>query len=96
MTKLRFVRDALQDLEAALAWYEARSPEAARRFCEAIDVGLDLILSAPEMYPRWDERQYYYLVQRYPYNILYRVDPGIVTIAAIRHTSRNDSPSFGS
>jgi plasmid stabilization system protein ParE len=93
MAELRFLPEAYRDLEEAVAWCQARSADAERNFCEAIDEGLDLILSNPSLYPRWDEHRHYYLLQRFPYYILYRVDGNVITVSEITHTSRDAAPS---
>ncbi len=92
MTKLRVTASALMELEQAVDWYEARSPDAAARFCRAIDLALDEIAAHPRRFAMRDERRRYLLLQRFPYHIIDRIDGTVVTVGAIRHTSRDDVP----
>jgi toxin ParE1/3/4 len=89
MDKLRMAPKAFEDLQDAVRWYEKRSRGAADRFCRAIDAALDAIVETPRLFAKWDDDYRYVLLQRFPYYVIYRLDGDIVTVTAIRHTSRD-------
>lgn len=92
MNKLRMAGRAFADLKEAVEWYEAQSFETAGRFCGAIDSAIDDIVANPRLFAKWDDRFRYVLLQRFPYYIIYRLDDDVVTISAVRHTSRDEIP----
>lgn len=56
----------------ALCWYAERSVSAAERFDAEFDQAMQTIASDPERFPKCDERHHYYLMCRFPYQIIYR------------------------
>ncbi len=97
MANLRLLRRAEADLEAAAAWYEARSPQAARRFEGAVTAALERIAAMPELYALVDERHRLCPVRRSPYLIVYRYEPAVdlVVVVAAAHASQ-DPPAWPS
>lgn len=85
LTEAHWYPEAILDAERARNWYAERSPFAARGFLLAVDVAVTAVVKAPR---RWPERKFgcrhYILPSRYPYTLIYRLDPG-VTIVAIAH-----------
>jgi plasmid stabilization system protein ParE len=49
MANISFLPAAEQDYQEALAWYQARSPQAAAGFEAAMEVALQRIGDSPEM-----------------------------------------------
>lgn len=91
MYELRVAPIALQELKDAIDWYASRSPLAAKRFAQAIDVAMVDIEKSPLRFPSLNNRYRYVQLQRFPYFIAYRVIGNIVTIGSIRHSSRGDA-----
>jgi plasmid stabilization system protein ParE len=87
-----FLPAAEQDYQEALAWYQARSVQAAAGFEAAVEVALQRIADAPESSPLGDDRHRFYVLRRYPYSVIYRVEPGGVLVVAVAHARR--SPSY--
>src|SRR4051812_19329788 len=56
MADVRFLPAAAADYQDALAWYQARSPQAAAGFEAAVEVALRQIADAPERWTRSDDR----------------------------------------
>ena len=54
MADLLFHPEAQADYDAAIAWYQARNPQAATRFETEVERTLGLIGANPEMFPRYD------------------------------------------
>jgi plasmid stabilization system protein ParE len=73
------------DYEAALAWYQARSPKAAAGFEAAVDNAIVAVRDFPEAYPLRDDRHRYCPLRRYPYGLVYRVDGDRVRVVAVPH-----------
>jgi plasmid stabilization system protein ParE len=92
MAELRFASNVFRELEEAIQWYERRSPEAAIRFCDETDAAFDSIAAYPHQFAQWKGRYRYLLLKHFPYHLIYRINDNVVTIASIRHTSRDDYP----
>jgi plasmid stabilization system protein ParE len=77
------------DYLIALEWYQERSAQAAAGFEAAVDVALRGILATPERWSRVDDRHYFYVLRRYPYSVIYRVETEAIVVVAVAHSSRS-------
>jgi plasmid stabilization system protein ParE len=91
MANVSFLPAAEQDYQEALAWYQARSAQAAAGFEAAMEVALQRIADSPEMSPLCDDRHRFYVLRRYPYSIIYRVESGDVLVVAVPHARRSST-----
>jgi len=83
---------AEQDFTESLCWYAERSERAAVGFEAEFASALDAIASAPDQYPLCDDRHRYYLMKRYPFQVIYRrVSKDTLLIVAVAHASRRPS-----
>ena len=77
------------DLAEARAWYESKRDGLGDEFLLCIEAGLDHIRRVPaaasEVYPGVRR----VVVRRFPYGILYRVDPDQIAVIAIYHSKRD-------
>jgi plasmid stabilization system protein ParE len=94
MSKLRISSAAEEDYTDALCWYAERSQRAAARFEAEFDKVLEAIGSAPERFPFCDERHRFYLMDRFPYQVIYREESGGYVVIAVAHGKR--SPRYWS
>ncbi|HTU17045.1 MAG TPA: type II toxin-antitoxin system RelE/ParE family toxin [Gemmataceae bacterium] len=92
MANVSFLPAAEQDYQEALAWYQARSAQAAAGFEAAMGVALQRIAEFPEMSPLCDNRHRFYVLRRYPYSIIYRLESDNVLVVAVAHARR--SPAY--
>jgi plasmid stabilization system protein ParE len=84
----RWHPDALEDASAARDWYAARSPLAARGFLLALEDAIASVIEAPERWPaRVRDCRQYPFGSRYPYWLVYRLNPD-VEIVAVAHQRR--------
>jgi len=88
MVEITLLAEAEEDYRVALAWYEARSLHAATGFEAAVEVALQAIRSMPGMWTSCDERHRFYVLRRYPYSVIYRVEPDGILIVAFSHSSQ--------
>ena len=88
MDEIRFHPEAQDEYQVALAWYQARSPQAAARFEAEAEHVLELIASNPEMFPKYDEDHRFVMLRRFPYSIVYQVAAGHIQVVAVAHSRR--------
>ena len=88
MTALRFHPEADAELAEAREWYKARSEVAAQAFALDIDHAIKRILESPLTYPIGMRGEHRFVLDRFPYTILYRIRGDLVFITAVAHQSR--------
>jgi plasmid stabilization system protein ParE len=86
--KIRFKSDATVELESALNWYAARSPDAEHAFAAAIDEALRQIIKTPNRFAAMPKGYRAYRLDRFPYQVVYRVEGGALEIVAVAHAKR--------
>jgi plasmid stabilization system protein ParE len=80
--------EAVWEARAARAWYERRSPAAAKAFVEELEAALERILDAPEMYATYLHGTRRCLLRRFPYLVVYRTTETTVQVIAVAHGRR--------
>ncbi len=88
MSEPRVISAAEWDYTEALCWYAERSHRAAEGFNAEFDKALKIIGTDPGRFPRCDDRHRFYLMDRYPYQIIYRTEPDEVVVIAVAHAKR--------
>jgi plasmid stabilization system protein ParE len=71
---LEYLEEALQEAEAAARWYAERSPTAAAAFTDEIDAAETAIVRLPEAWPPFDHETRRYLLRRFPFSVVYRIE----------------------
>jgi|GEM_PF-277463 len=80
---------AEKEYAESLKWYADRSRRAAVGFEAEFENALKAIAAHPERYPLCDDRHRFFLLKRYPFQIIYRSISGHqLLIVAVAHTSR--------
>ena len=85
---LEYLTDALAEAEAAAHWYAERSPTAAAAFVAEIESAETAILKLPAAWPSFDHGTRRYLLRRFPYSVVYRIEPHLVLVIAVMHEHR--------
>lgn len=88
MEKIRFHELAQEEYRESYAWYSERSVEAADRLEAESDRVIDLIINRPQMFPQYDVSHRIALLHRFPFAIVFRIEPGEIVIVAFAHGSR--------
>ena len=86
---LRNLRAAREEFSAAVRWYEGQRPGLGAEFFDAVVHATSLIQAQPEigtLSP--DHRTRRVLVQRFPYQVVYRLSVDEIVIVAIAHLKR--------
>lgn len=86
--ELEYLDQALVEAEAAARWYLERSPTAAARFSAELDDAEAAILERPEAWPIGDHGTRRYLLHRFPFAVVYRVEESRILIVAVAHGRR--------
>ena len=86
---LRNLKAAREEFAAAIRWYEEQRPGLGGEFFDAVVHATSLIQAQPEIgMPSPDRRTRRVLVQRFPYQVVYRLSVDEIVIVAIAHLKR--------
>jgi toxin ParE1/3/4 len=86
---LRNLKAASEEFSAAVRWYENQRSGLGGEFFDAVAQATSLIQAQPEIgTPFRDRGTRRLLVQRFPYQIVYRVSTDEIVIIAIAHLKR--------
>jgi plasmid stabilization system protein ParE len=79
---------AWEEFESADNWYRQRSPDTSIRFVAAIYDALEDIARWPQTWPSYLHSTRRFLLQGFPYAVIYREKESAVQILAIAHGHR--------
>jgi len=88
MKPVRFLRPAELELLDAAQYYEIQAGGLGSEFLDKIDAAILDIREAPERWPIVGTGTRRRLVHRFPYALLYRVEPDEIVIQATMHLHR--------
>lgn len=86
--KFAFHPDAEAEFFDAIEYYESREPELGLDFAQEVQSAIRNILSFPRTWPVLEGEIRRCLVQRFPYGILYSVEPESIFIIAVMNLHR--------
>jgi hypothetical protein len=83
-----FASLAQQEFDDAVAWYDVQMPGLGERFRAEVQQGLARIEIHSTAWPveRGEVRKY--LLNRFPYKLLYAIEPSQILILAVAHQHR--------
>jgi toxin ParE1/3/4 len=84
----RFHPEASEEFEAADDWYFAHSVDASTDFLTEVEAGIGAIVQDPHRWPKYLHGTRRFVLQRFPFSIVYLDDPDAVTIIAVAHSKR--------
>jgi toxin ParE1/3/4 len=79
---------AAGEAEVAERWYRERNETAATRFRRELERAVELIAERPEAPPPYVGNTRRFLLRRFPFFIVFRVNSGRVQIIAVAHARR--------
>ncbi len=87
---VRTSEPASDELIHAVRWYEERRPGLGGEFFDAVAETMTLIEASPEIgsLSRHDPQTRHMLVPRFPYQVVYRLNPTEIVIVAVAHLKR--------
>lgn len=94
--KIEFHPEALKEIQESYSWYEDRSSGLGKRFIEAIDYRLSLIIRDPERYPVKQGAYREISIHIFPFIIIYEIIKKQKTIVVyyVFHMKKNPKIKF--
>ncbi|MBN1319544.1 MAG: type II toxin-antitoxin system RelE/ParE family toxin [Thermoleophilia bacterium] len=84
-----FLDDAEDDVAATFEWYESRRVGLGVEFVCALDATLAALLEFPESCPVVYRDTRRHLMGRFPFEVLYRLEDGLLVVTACIHAARD-------
>ena len=94
MKPVRFLNPAEQEMLDAARYYESQAPGLGDDFLDKIDSAVQDVSENPEAWPVLRFKIRRRLIHRFPYGLLYRVDPNEIVILTTMHLHRHPSYWF--
>ena len=88
MNQVIFLRPAEAEMLDAAQYYELQAPGLGDDFLERIEAAVQDIGRNPELWPIIQANTRRRLIKRFPFALLYRVDPDQIVIQATMHLHR--------
>jgi mRNA-degrading endonuclease RelE of RelBE toxin-antitoxin system len=91
MFKVSVHPDVYAELEYSRVWYEERAENLGVEFLDEVDKAIETVRSEPSIWPLRDEKRgiHRYLVHRFPYGVIYRIQDHVIQIIAVMHLRRH-------
>lgn len=86
--RVEYFPQARLELESAFDWYLERSPRAAEAFLHEVDRAVVIIAAAPRVWPRFEASTRRYILQKFPYSIVFRETATRIIVVAVAHHKR--------
>jgi len=88
MLDMRFHPDVEQEVDSAYAWYETQVTGLGEDFLHELENGLVSVQTMPETWTVVIPGFRRYLLQKFPYGIIYQIVPHAVLVVAVTHLNR--------
>lgn len=88
LTRVEIDDEALAEARDAKDYYAQIHADLGANFVQCLDVALERIASHPMLWPPFSDRTRRYLMDRFPYGIVYRVVGDTVRVLAVMHQHR--------
>ncbi len=88
MQEIEFHKDADEEMKATAGYYEERVTGLGVDFLNEIEQGLNRIRQFPLVWPIYEGEYRRYLLKRFPYGLIYRIDIEKIFITAVAHLRR--------
>lgn len=89
MHRIRFVKEALFDIEDVVVWYEKQRIGLSYDFELCLEAGLDGISRNPNAFQKKYKNIQITFISRFPYGIHYRFEKDEIVVIGVFHTSRS-------
>lgn len=86
--KVKLHPEARAELIEARNWYHDRSALSSVAFSHALDRAIFRIRESPDSFPVADHGTRKFVLQRFPFNVFYRISKVEIVVVAVAHQKR--------
>ena len=84
-----FLEEADDDVTVAFRWYESRRVALGEEFVAAVGAAIEPLLRFPESGEVFYRDTRRCLVERFPFEVFYRLDGDLIVVVAVMHAARD-------
>lgn len=88
MQNISFHPDIFYEVSSAYDWYEVRSSGLGEQFLTELEHAYNLIVITPLYWAKFSGKYRKYLLKRFPFGVIYRIDKSKIYVVAVMHLSR--------
>ena len=88
MRNIVFHPDVFQEVSNAFDWYEVKSSGLGEQFLTELENSYGLIGITPLYWAKFSGKYRRYLVNRFPFGVIYRIEKSEIYVVAVMHLSR--------
>lgn len=85
---IEFHPKAEQEFIEAAAYLESRVPGLGQRFVSELERNKEILLEWPELGAQIDETFRHFVFRRFPYSLIYVLEPTVIWVVAVAHDRR--------
>jgi len=86
--EVEFHPDVYEDIQGSYRWYEEKLSSLGNSFLNEIENGLTTIKNFPDMWANFENGFKRYILNKFPFSIIYKYNKGTIFVVAIMHNSR--------
>lgn len=94
MIELSFHPGVAIDIKGSFEWYEKELNGLGHSFISELEDAYEAIIHSPNVWANFEYGFKRYLLTRFPFSVIYKVDKERVFIIAVMHNSRNPNYWF--
>lgn len=83
-----FHSEAFAELEQAHTWYEEQASGIEKLFFQEVQYAVARISETPEAWPAYSHGTRRFLLYRFPYAVVYRVESATIQVFVVMHLKR--------
>ena len=88
LLRMEFHPDLSFEVKTSYDWYEDKADGLGDDFLTEVELGLQAIIEYPDTWPVFGKGVRRYILSRFPYSILYHIEPDIIYVVTVMHNSR--------
>ncbi len=88
MISLEFHDDVRHEIESAVDWYENQSPGLGFDYLSEMEESFSILLSNPNAWANLELGFKKFILHRFPFSIIYRIQNDVVFVLAVAHAGR--------
>lgn len=88
MTNIVFHPDIEYEVKASYRWYQNQAIGLGDDFLDELETAYEAILALPQTWPKFHQGFRRFLLNKFPFSIIYRPTQGTIFIVAVMHNSR--------
>ena len=88
MPRLVFHPDIVTEIRSSYSWYQEQATGLGDDFLVELEASYQAVIELPDTWPKFQKGFRRFLLSKFPFSVIYRVDKDIIFVVAVMHNSR--------